>query len=71
MTNLWTKLTTREQEVAELLMLGCGQAEIGKELNLAPRTVKMYFTKMFTRTGLSDFTGVKRVKLAVILHRER
>jgi DNA-binding NarL/FixJ family response regulator len=70
-TKLWTKLTPREHEVAELLMQGGDQAEIAKELNLARRTVKMYFSKMFIRAGLSDFTGVKRVKLAVMLHRER
>ncbi len=52
-------------------MLGCDQAEIAEELNLARRTVKLYFAKMFRQAGLSDFTGVKRVKLAVMLYRER
>jgi DNA-binding NarL/FixJ family response regulator len=52
-------------------MQGCDQAEIAKELKLARRTVKAYFNKMFIRTGLSDFTGIKRVQLAVMLYRER
>jgi DNA-binding NarL/FixJ family response regulator len=71
MANLWTKLTLREQEVAELLLLGCDQAEIAKELKMSRRTVKAYFTRMFIRAGLSDFTGIKGVQLAVTLHRER
>jgi hypothetical protein len=32
--------------------------------------VKAYFNKMFVQAGLSDFTGIKRVQLAVMLHRE-
>jgi DNA-binding NarL/FixJ family response regulator len=71
LTNLWTKLTPREHEVAELLLLGCDQAEIAKELKMSRRTVKAYFNRMFGRAGLSDFTGIKRVQLAVMLHRER
>jgi two-component system nitrate/nitrite response regulator NarL len=70
-TNLWNKLTPREREVAELLLQGCDQADIAKELNLARRTVKAHFNKMFIRAELSDFTGMKRVQLAVLLHRER
>ena len=71
MTNLWTKLTPREREVAELLLQGCDQADIAKELKMARRTVKAHFNKMFIRAELSDFTGMKRVQLAVMLHRER
>ena len=71
LTNIWTKLSPREHEVAELLLLGCDQAEIAKELKPARRTVKLYFNKMFIRAGLSEFTGIKRVQLAVMLHRER
>jgi DNA-binding NarL/FixJ family response regulator len=71
LTSLWTKLTPREHEVAELLLLGCDHAEIAKELTLARRTVKVYFNRMFKRAGLSDFRGIRQVKLAVMLHRER
>jgi DNA-binding NarL/FixJ family response regulator len=71
LTNLWTELTPREHEVAELLLLGCDQAEIAKELKLARRTVKFYFNRMFMRAGLSDTTGIKQVQLAVMLFRER
>lgn len=71
LTSLWTKLTPREHEVAELLLKGCDQAEIAKELKMARRTVKAYFNKIFIRAELLDFTGIKRVQLAVMLHRER
>ena len=71
MNNLLTQLTPREHEVAELLLRGCDQAEIAKELKMARRTVKAYFNRMYMRAGLSDFTGIKRVQLAVMLHRGR
>jgi DNA-binding NarL/FixJ family response regulator len=71
LSNLWSKLSPREYEVAELLLLGCDQAEIAKELNLTRRTVKAYFRKMFIHAGMSGFTGIKQVKLAVMLHRDR
>jgi DNA-binding NarL/FixJ family response regulator len=69
--NLLTQLTPREHEVAELLLRGCDQAEIAKELKMARRTVKAYLNRLYVRAGLSDFTGIKRVQLAVMLHRER
>jgi len=50
---------------------GCDQAEIAKELQMSRSTVKAYFNRMFLRAGLSDLTGIKRVQLAVMLHRER
>ena len=34
------QLTPREREIVELLLLGCDNAEISKNLNIAPRTVK-------------------------------
>jgi FixJ family two-component response regulator len=71
LSNLWSKLSPREHEVAELLLRGCDQAEIAKELTLARRTVKAYFRKMFIHAELSGFTGIKQVKLAVMLHRDR
>ena len=71
MSNLWTKLSPREHEVAELLLLGCDQAEIAKELKLTRRTVKAYFRKMFIHAEMSGFTGIKQVKLAVMLHHDR
>jgi DNA-binding NarL/FixJ family response regulator len=69
--NLLTQLTPREHEVAELLLRGCDQAEIAKELKMARRTVKAYLNRLYVRAGLSDFTGIKRVQLTVMLHRER
>ena len=71
MTNIWTKLSPREHKVAELLLQGYGQAEIAKELKMSRRTVKAHFNGMFMRAGLSDFNGIKRVHLAVMLYREQ
>jgi len=67
MPHLWP----REKEIAELLLLGCDNAEIAKQLRMANRTVKAHFNRMFKKYGLGNFNGIKRVKLAVLLYREQ
>jgi DNA-binding NarL/FixJ family response regulator len=62
-------LGPREEEIANLLLQGCDNAEIGKELNMASRTVKAYFNRLFTRFGIKG--GIKRVKLATLLYRRQ
>jgi len=62
-----TCLITREQQIQELLMRGYENRDIGAELGISVRTVKAYMNRMFKRNGIRD--GVKRVKLAVKLHR--
>jgi hypothetical protein len=42
---------------------------IAKRLGMARRTVKAHFHQLFLRYGIHD--GHKRVKLAVLLYRER
>jgi DNA-binding NarL/FixJ family response regulator len=59
----------RERQVADLLLAGCGNKEIGKELHIALRTVKAILNKLFMRFRITD--GIKRVKLAALLYRER
>ena len=55
------QLTPRERDVVELLLLGCDNTEISKNLNIAPRTVKAHFSRLYLRFGIAD--GIKRVKL--------
>ncbi len=63
-------LTPREQQIAELLLLqGCNNDEIAKQLNMARRTVKAHFNRLFVRFGITS--GVKRVKLATLLYRRQ
>jgi DNA-binding CsgD family transcriptional regulator len=62
-------LAPREQQIAELLLQGCDNDEIGKELKIARRTVKAHFNRLFLRFGIRD--GVKRVKLATLLYRRQ
>lgn len=61
------KLHPREQQIAELLLQGCDNAEIAKELGMARRTVKAHFNRLFMRFQITD--GIKRVKLATLLYR--
>src|SRR5215831_9734049 len=62
-------LRPRERQVVELLLQGCDNDEISKQLNMARRTVKAHFNRLFTRFGIHG--GVKRVKLATLLYRRQ
>src|SRR6266498_1181419 len=62
-------LRPREQQVVELLLQGCDNDEISKQLNMARRTVKAHFNRLFMRFGITG--GVKRVKLATLLYRRQ
>lgn len=57
-------LTPREREIVNLLLQGCDNAEIARQLEMAPRTVKAHLNRMFARFAISD--GIKRVKLATL-----
>src|SRR4051812_34907498 len=62
-------LRPRERQVVELLLQGCDNDEISKQLNMARRTVKAHFNRLFMRFGIHG--GVKRVKLATLLYRRQ
>jgi DNA-binding NarL/FixJ family response regulator len=63
------ELRPREQQVVELLLQGCDNDEISKQLKMARRTVKAHFNRLFSRFGING--GVKRVKLATLLYRRQ
>src|SRR5580658_10084449 len=59
----------RERQIIDLLLQGCDNAEIARDLNMAERTVKAYFNRLFVRFGIKG--GIKRVKLATLLYRRQ
>jgi DNA-binding NarL/FixJ family response regulator len=59
----------RERQVVELLLQGCDNAEIARDLKIAERTVKADFNRLFLRFGIKG--GIKRVKLATLLYRRQ
>ena len=63
------RMGPRERQIAELLLQGCDNAEIARQLNMARRTVKAHFNRLFLRFGISG--GIKRVKLATLLYRSQ
>ena len=69
MEPLSVRLGPREQQIVELLLQGCDNAEIAHELKMARRTVKAHFNRLFLRFGIHD--GIKRVKLATLLYRRQ
>jgi predicted DNA-binding transcriptional regulator len=62
-------LGPRERQIVELLLQGCDNAEIARELKMAHRTVKAHFNRLFLRFGISG--GIKRVKLATLMYRRQ
>src|ERR1700726_839828 len=69
MKERWVRLGPRERQITELLLQGCDNAEIAKQLKMARRTVKAHFNRLFLRFGISG--GIKRVKLATLLYRRQ
>jgi hypothetical protein len=69
MRDAGVQLARREQQIVDLLLQGCDNAEISKQLNMAKRTVKAHFNRLFLRYGISS--GIKRVKLATFLYRRQ
>src|SRR5215467_5037608 len=63
------RLGPREQQIVDLLLQGCDNAEIATQLNMARRTVKAHFNRLFLRFGITG--GIKRVKLATLLYRRQ
>jgi DNA-binding NarL/FixJ family response regulator len=63
------RLGRREQQIAELLLQGCDNSEIARQLKMARRTVKAHFNRLFLRFAITG--GIKRVKLATILYRRQ
>src|SRR5260370_30611731 len=63
------RLGPRERQIVELLVQGCNNAEIAKELKMARRTVKAHFNRLFLRFGITD--RIKRVKLANLMYRRQ
>lgn len=59
------KVTARDQEVLNLLVLGCSNKEIAGQLKISPRTVKQHLRTLFLRAGIRE--GRKRVKLAIAM----
>jgi len=60
------KVTPRDQQVLNLLVLGCSNKEIAGQLNISPRTVKQHLRTLFLRAGIRE--GRKRVKLAIAMY---
>ena len=64
-----TGLTRRERQVVNLLLEGCDNVEIAKQLRIAHRTVKACFSRLYSRFGITS--GIKRVKLATLVYRNQ
>src|ERR1039458_8420384 len=69
MDEQFSQMGIRERQVIDLLLQGCDNSEIARDLNIAERTVKAYFNRLFVRFGIKG--GIKRVKLATLLYRRQ
>ena len=69
MEEKFSQVGPRERQIIDLLLQGCDNSEIAKQLNIAERTVKAHFNRLFLRFGIKG--GIKRVKLATLLYRRQ
>jgi DNA-binding NarL/FixJ family response regulator len=69
MEEKFEQVAPRERQIINLLLQGCDNAEIARDLNIAERTVKAHFNRLFLRFGIKG--GIKRVKLATLLYRRQ
>jgi len=69
MEEKFNEVGPRERQVIDLLLQGCDNSEIARDLNIAERTVKAHFNRLFVRFGIKG--GIKRVKLATLLYRRQ
>src|SRR2546427_8945005 len=63
------RLGPREQQITELVLQGCDNSEIAGQLQMARRTVKAHFNRLFMRFGITG--GIKRVKVATMIYRRQ
>src|SRR5450755_888683 len=69
MEEKFSQVGPRERQIIGLLLQGCDNSEIARDLNIAERTVKAHFNRLFLRFGIKG--GIKRVKLATLLYRRQ
>ncbi len=53
-SQMLSELTSREQEVLELLTHGLSNAEMGQQLHLSPRTVEKYVSSLLRKTETNN-----------------
>lgn len=56
-------LTRREEEVVSLVAKGLTSQDIGKRLNISPRTVETHRARIMTKIGVSNAAGLVRYAL--------
>lgn len=56
-------LSSREREVLQLVVEGKASAEIARTLNLSPKTIETYRSRLMTKLGLKDIPAL--VKFAI------
>lgn len=57
------KLSSREQEVFHLVVAGKTSLEIGRLLNLSPKSVDTYRSRLMAKLGISNLTGLVKFAL--------
>lgn len=58
---VFTRLSEREREVMNLLVLGKHNRRIGEELGISPRTVEVHKARIMSKLGLRDFAELIRL----------
>jgi DNA-binding CsgD family transcriptional regulator len=59
----WDSLTSRDREIAHLVVLGMTNQQIARRVFLSPHTVNYHLRQIFKKLGISS-----RVQLAGFIH---
>ena len=64
MSAVETRLTPREQQVAELIADGASSKEAGRRLGISPRTVELHRAHVMAKLGAKNAADLVRIVLS-------
>jgi DNA-binding NarL/FixJ family response regulator len=62
-TQIWDTLSGRERSVLRLVAQGHTNREVGKRLNLSPKTIEKHRASLMRKLGVTNVTGLVRTAL--------
>ncbi len=64
MAGVESRLTRREQEVAQLIADGASNKEAGRRLGISPRTVELHRAHLMAKLGAKNAADLVRIVLS-------
>ena len=70
MAKMLEPLTSREQEIADLVSVGLSNKEIAQHLNVTQATVKTHLQQIYRKIGVKNRTTLTAALIRLDLHRD-